>query len=82
MGNSIGYTQRHHQEKQDIKVQKLGSHWKLRDQNEAVVNQIYIAMVATSSKEIQWTSLLRNINDLERSLRNQRSHCKADMTLN
>ena len=52
MVNSIGYTQRHHQEKQDIKVQKLGSHWKLRDQNEAVVNRIYIAMVETSSKEI------------------------------
>ena len=27
-----------------------------------------------------WTPLLRNINDLESALRNQRSHCKADMT--
>ena len=27
-----------------------------------------------------WTLLLRNINDLESALRNQRSHCKADMT--
>ena len=40
MVNSIGYTQRHHQEKQDTKIQKLGSHWKLRDQNAAVVNWI------------------------------------------
>ena len=29
-----------------------------------------------------WTTLLRNINDLESALRNQRSHCKADMTSN
>ena len=29
-----------------------------------------------------WTPLLRNINDLESALRNQRSHCKADMTSN
>ena len=28
------------------------------------------------------TSLLRNINDLESALRNQRSNCKADMTSN
>ena len=27
-----------------------------------------------------WTLLLRNINDLENALRNQRGHCKADMT--
>ena len=27
-----------------------------------------------------WTPLLGNINDLESALRNQRSHCKADMT--
>ena len=29
-----------------------------------------------------WTPLLTNINDLERALRNQRSHCKVDMTSN
>ena len=29
-----------------------------------------------------WTLLLRNINDLESALRNQRSHCKVDMTSN
>ena len=29
-----------------------------------------------------WTPLLRNINDLEIALRNQRSQCKADMTSN
>ena len=29
-----------------------------------------------------WTPLLRNINDLESALRNQRSHGKADMTSN
>ena len=40
MVNSIGYTQRHYQEKQDIKAEKLGSHWKLRDQNLTVVNWI------------------------------------------
>ena len=40
MVNSIGYTQRHYQEKQDIKAEKLGSHWKLRDQNATVANQI------------------------------------------
>ena len=40
MVNSIGYTQRHYQEKQDIKAEKLGSHWKLKDQNATVANQI------------------------------------------
>ena len=39
MVNSIGYTQRH-QNKQDIKAKKLGSHWKLRDENTTVVNWI------------------------------------------
>ena len=29
-----------------------------------------------------WTPLLRDINDLESALRNQRGHCKADMTSN
>ena len=29
-----------------------------------------------------WTPLLRNINDLESALHNQRSHCKADVTSN
>ena len=29
-----------------------------------------------------WTSLLRNINDLQSALPNQRIHCKADMTSN
>ena len=29
-----------------------------------------------------WTPLLRNINDLESGLRNQRSQCKVDMTSN
>ena len=29
-----------------------------------------------------WTPLLRNISELESALRNQRSHCKADMTSN
>ena len=29
-----------------------------------------------------WTHLLRNINDLESALRNQRTHCKAGMSPN
>ena len=29
-----------------------------------------------------WTPLLRDINDLESTLRNQRGNCKADMTSN
>ena len=29
-----------------------------------------------------WKPLLTNINDLESALRNQRSHCKVDMTSN
>ena len=33
-------------------------------------------------KTSTWSPLLRNINDLENALRNQRSHCKADMTSN
>ena len=40
---SVSYTPRHYQEKQDIKAEKLGSHWKLRDRNAtvvAVVNRI------------------------------------------
>ena len=52
MVNSIGCTQRHYQEKQDIKTEKLGSHWKFEDQNAIVLNRIYIAMMVTSSKQI------------------------------
>ena len=33
-------------------------------------------------KTSTWTPLLSNIIDLESALRNQRSHCKADMTSN
>ena len=33
-------------------------------------------------KTNKWTPLLRNINDLESVLRNQRSHSKADITSN
>ena len=40
MVNSIGYTQRHCQEKQDIKAEKLRSHWELKDQNATVLNRI------------------------------------------
>ena len=40
MVNSISYTQKHYQEKQDIKAEKLGSHWKLIDRNVKVVNWI------------------------------------------
>ena len=40
MVNSIGCTQRHFKEKQDIKAGKLGNHPKLTDQNATVVNQI------------------------------------------
>ena len=32
--------QRPYQEKQDIKAEKLGSHWKLKDRNVTVVNRI------------------------------------------
>ena len=40
MVNSFSYNQRHYQENQDIKAEKLGSHWKLRDQNTIAVNRI------------------------------------------
>ena len=40
MVNSIGYTQRHYPEKQDIKAEKLGNHGNLKDRNVTVVNQI------------------------------------------
>ena len=40
MVNSVGYTQIHYQDKQDIKAKQLGTHWKLRDQNGTVVNRI------------------------------------------
>ena len=40
MVNSTGYIQRHYQKKQDIKAEKLGSHWKLKDRNVTMVNQI------------------------------------------
>ena len=40
MINSIGYSQRHFQEKQDITAEKLVSHWKLKDRNVTVLNQI------------------------------------------
>ena len=38
--NLIGYTQRHYREKQNTKVEKLGSHWKLKDRNVTIVNLI------------------------------------------
>ena len=40
MVDSIGYTQKHFQEKQDIKAEKLGSHLKLKDQSATVLNWI------------------------------------------
>ena len=40
MVNSIGYTQRYYLEKKDMKAEKLGSHWKLKDQNVTAANQI------------------------------------------
>ena len=40
MINLIGYTQTHYQEKQDIKAETLGSHWKLKDRNVTVANRI------------------------------------------
>ena len=40
MVNLIGYTQRHYQEKQDIKAEKLGSHWKSKDRDVTAVNRI------------------------------------------
>ena len=40
MVNSIDYTQRDYQEKQDFKAEKVESHWKLRNRNVTVVNQI------------------------------------------
>ena len=52
MVSSIGYTQRHYQEKLDTKAEKLGAHWKLRDQNATAVNRIQIALMATFSKQI------------------------------
>ena len=42
------------------------------------VNRVDGSFVKTNT----WTPLLRNINDLESVLRNQRNHCKADMTSN
>ena len=39
MVNSIGYIQRHYQEKQDIKAEKFGSHCKLRNRNATVVKR-------------------------------------------
>ena len=82
MINSTGYTQRHYQEKQDTKAEKLGSHWKLRDRkcdsSKLNINRDDGNFVKTNT----WTPLLRNINDFESALRNQRSQCKADMTSN
>ena len=52
MVSSIRYTQRHYQEKLDTKAEKLGAHWKLRDQNATAVNRIQIALMATFSKQI------------------------------
>ena len=40
MVNSTGYSQRHYKEKQYIKAEKIGSHWKLKDQNATAVNRI------------------------------------------
>ena len=40
MVNEIGYTKRRYPENQDIKAEKLGSLWKLKDRNVTVVNRI------------------------------------------
>ena len=40
MVNSVGYTQIHYQQKQDIKAGKSGFHLKIRDWNVTVVNRI------------------------------------------
>ena len=40
MAISIDYTQRHYQEKQDIKIEKWGSQWKSRNRNATVINRI------------------------------------------
>ena len=75
MVNSIGYTQSHYQEKQYTEAGKLGSHWKLRDQSNIIRDDGNFVEANT------WSPLLRN-NDVERSLHNQRSHCKTDITSN
>ena len=72
MVNSIGYTQGHYIEKQDIKAEKLGSHWKC-DSSKSNTNRDGGNFVKTNT----WTPWLRNINDLESALRNERSQCKA-----
>ena len=38
-------------------------------------------MIAVREKNT-WTPLLRNINNLKSALRNQKNHCKADITSN
>ena len=40
MVNAISYTQEHCQKKQNIKAEKLGNHWKLKDQSATALNQI------------------------------------------
>ena len=39
-------------------------------------------MMATSSKQMQMDTFVRDIKDLESALRNKRNHCKANMTSN
>ena len=39
MVDSNGYTQQH-PDKKNVKAEKLGSHWKLKDKNVTEVNQI------------------------------------------
>ena len=69
MVNSSGfaYTQRH-REKQDIKAEC--------DISKLNVNCGDGNLVKTDT----WIPLLRNINNLEIALQNQRSHCRAELT--
>ena len=81
MVNSVGYTQRHYQGKPDIKAEIMESLEIIRSKcnsSKLNINRNDGNFVKTNT----WTPLLRNINDLESALRNQRSHCKADMTSN
>ena len=48
------------------------------DSSKSNINQDDDNFVKTNT----WTPLLRNINNLESALRNQRSHCEAGMTSN
>ena len=74
MVNLFGYAQRYYQEKQDTKALTIKR--SRLDSSKSHINYDDSNLVKTNT----WTLLLRDINDLECALPNQKRHYKAYLT--